>query len=64
MSDSATLTSWSDLPEARQQELLAAYQAELDAQPPTCSLETKVVRFANWLAGQGVAFSKDDLVKR
>ncbi|WP_148259260.1 hypothetical protein [Polymorphum gilvum] len=55
------LTPWSDLDEARQTELLAAYQADLDALPPTCSLETKVERFARWLAGRGIGFSMDDV---
>jgi hypothetical protein len=55
------LVRWSDLPPQRRTELQIAYQAELDALPPTCSLETKVERFARWLADQGVAFTMDDM---
>ena len=58
------LTPWSELTGARQTELRVAYQAELDALPPTCSLETKVARFARWLAGRGVSFSMADMPGR
>ncbi|SSC68270.1 hypothetical protein [Ciceribacter selenitireducens] len=52
---------WSSLADDERDALQAAYQAELDKEPPTCSLEAKVERFARWLATQGVAFSMDDL---
>lgn len=55
------LKPWSSLAEDERDALQAAYQAELDKEPPTCSLETKVERFARWLATQGVAFSMDDV---
>ncbi|MBW8285382.1 MAG: hypothetical protein K0M55_17455 [Rhizobium sp.] len=55
------LKPWSRLTDDERGALQAAYQAELDKEPPTCSLETKVERFARWLATQGVAFSMDDV---
>lgn len=54
-------TPWGALGDARQLALREAYQQELDGQPPTCSLDAKMERFAQWLAGRGVAFSMDDL---
>jgi hypothetical protein len=57
----AALKEWRDLTADEQTRLRIEYQAELDALPATCSLETKVERFANWLKGRGVRFSMDDL---
>jgi hypothetical protein len=50
------LTPWEDLSPERQLELRQAYGHYLDTLPPTCSLEEKNVRFARWLAGQGVRY--------
>ncbi len=52
---------WSSLVADERDALQAAYQVELDKEPPTCSLETKVERFARWLATRGIAFSMDDV---
>lgn len=57
------LTSWKDLTARERSQLQGEYQIELDALPPTCSMETKVERFARWLQQRGVAFSMED-VKR
>lgn len=55
------LKPWSSLADNERDALQAAYQGELDKEPPTCSLETKVERFARWLKVRGIAFSMDDV---
>jgi len=62
--DLPTLRPWSTLSAEEQTALRSAYQAELDKEPLTCSLDTKVERFARWLAARGVSFSMDDLRRR
>ncbi|HCL66939.1 MAG TPA: hypothetical protein DIC56_19305 [Rhizobium sp.] len=62
--ENAALRRWSALDADEQLALQAAYQSELDKEPPTCSLETKVERFARWLASRGVFFSMDEMVSR
>jgi hypothetical protein len=57
----APLRPWRSLGEAEQTALRVAYQEALDREPPTCSLDTKIERFARWLAARGVAFSRSDL---
>jgi hypothetical protein len=59
--DRPPLRPWSTLDSDEQTALRGAYQVELDKEPPTCSMDTKVERFANWLAARGVSFSMDDL---
>ena len=59
--DPPPLRPWGTLDADEQTALRSAYQVELDREPLTCSMETKVERFANWLAARGVGFSMDDL---
>ncbi len=47
---------WEDLSPEEQTELRIAHQAHLDSLPPTCDLETKLQRFARWLAERDIAF--------
>lgn len=61
---STTLRPWADLSADEQLTLRRDYQAELDSQPLTCSLDEKMARFSNWLAERGVGFSVDDLKRR
>ena len=61
MQQPADLKPWSSLSAEERDALQAAYQVVLDKEPPTCSLDTKVERFARWLATQGVAFAMEDL---
>lgn len=56
-----SLRPWRSLSEAEQLALRMAYQEALDKEPLTCSLETKVERFARWLAERGVEFGRGDL---
>jgi len=58
------MKTWADLTEAEQLELRLAYQAHLDAQPPTCSMDDKVTAFADWLAKRDVAFSLRDVSRK
>lgn len=55
---------WQDLDKDEQLRLRLDYQAVLDEEPRTCSLDEKTARFTGWLAGRGVAFSPDDLPRR
>jgi len=55
------LRPWSTLNEDEQLALRNDYQAELDVQPLTCSLDEKMARFTKWLEERGVSFSMDDL---
>lgn len=58
------MTRWTELTPERQMDLRAAYEVEMAKQGATCSLDEKVVRFANWLAPQGIAFGMEDLLGR
>jgi hypothetical protein len=45
---------WSELPADEQLALRERYGRYLDTLPPTCDLGTKMDRFRDWLALQGV----------
>ncbi len=62
--DDNKLTPWSRLDTEKRLELRRDYQAELDSQPLTCSLDEKMSRFAEWLAERGVSFTMEDLRRR
>lgn len=65
MSDKTSeLTPWAELDDKTRLRLRQDYQAELDANPRTCSLDEKMARFTNWLADRGVSFTMDDLRRR
>jgi len=64
MSDNGTLTPWAELDEDARLKLRQDYQAELDANPRTCSLDEKMARFTEWLSERGVSFTVDDLRRR
>lgn len=51
-----TLLGGDDLPTARQLALREDYGRYHDRLPPTCSLETKIVRFTAWLAERGIRY--------
>ncbi len=63
-SDGSKLTPWAELDEETRLQLREDYQAELDANPRTCSLDEKMARFTEWLAGRGVSFTMEDLRRR
>ena len=52
---------WSELPEVERDRLLAEYQRALDAEPPTCSFDTKLERMQRWLADHGVSISEAEI---
>jgi hypothetical protein len=58
------LTPWAALDADARLALQRDYQAELDTQPLTCSLDEKMARFTKWLAERGVSFSMEDLKRR
>jgi hypothetical protein len=58
------LTPWADLDAEARLKLQRDYQAELDTQPLTCSLDEKMDRFTKWLAERGVSFTMEDLRRR
>lgn len=62
--DHQDLKPWSHLDETTRLALRRDYQAEIDSQPLTCSLDEKMARFTNWLAERGVSFSIEDLKRR
>ena len=55
------LRPWPSLSKDEQLNLRLAYQTAMESMPPTCSIETKTARFAQFLESRGVAFSMDDL---
>lgn len=57
MSDSTDLTPWEQLSGERQSELRIEYGHYLDTLPTTCSLETKIERFRNWLHELGIRYA-------
>jgi hypothetical protein len=57
MSDRKDLTPWEQLSSERQTELRIAYGHYLDTLPATCSLETKIERFRNWLHALGISYT-------
>lgn len=50
------LRDWHDLTPAEQLRLREDYGHYLDRLPPTCSMESKIARFAAWLAERGVEY--------
>lgn len=48
--------SWDGLSGEEQTALRVEYGHYLDTLPPTCSLEEKERRFAQWLAERGIVF--------
>lgn len=58
------LTPWAALDEATRLALRRDYQAEIDRQPLTCSLDEKMARFTRWLEARGVRFTMADLKRR
>ncbi len=55
---------WSDLSPEDQFSLRLDYDKEAGTLPGTCSLDQKIQRFSDWLAGRGVRFSEEDLPRR
>ena len=55
---------WSDLSGEDQLALRMAYDAATGTLPGTCSLDEKIQRFSDWLAGQGVVFGAEDMPRR
>ena len=49
---SNTLRDWDSLDPDEQTAIRIEYGRYLDSLPPTCSLETKIERFRNWLREQ------------
>jgi hypothetical protein len=58
------LRPWSSLDLHEQNQLRAEYQPVLDKEATTCSLDTKIARFADWLQTRGVAFSAEEMRRR
>lgn len=58
------MKAWKDLSADEQLRLRLDYQAHLDRQPKTCSLDDKVAAFADWLATRDVAFSREDVSRK
>lgn len=48
---------WEELDSVEQLVLREAYGHYLDTLPPTCDMATKLERFKQWLAEQGVVYS-------
>ncbi len=61
MDSAKTLRPWNSLAAEEQLRLQQDYQVELDRQPLTCSMDTKIERFSRWLEGRGVRFTREDL---
>ncbi|MBN2886615.1 MAG: hypothetical protein JXM75_07925 [Chromatiaceae bacterium] len=59
MTDSTAPNSrlWSDLSENERTALLIEHGRDLDALPPTCSLDTKRERLRRWLLERGVIWT-------
>jgi len=58
------MKNWADLDPEAQLKLQVAYQAHLDLQPRTCSMDEKIARFSAWLGARDVAFGAADLKRR
>ncbi|MCB1337339.1 MAG: hypothetical protein KDK10_07775 [Maritimibacter sp.] len=58
------MKAWKELDAEAQLKLRLDYQAHLDRQPKTCSLDDKVAAFAEWLAARDVAFSREDVSRK
>ena len=50
------LKPWRSLSNEEQLQLQVEYGHYLDSLPPTCSLETKIERFHNWLIERGIDY--------
>ena len=58
------MKAWAELTPDEQLALRLAYQAHLDTQPRSCSMDDKVTAFANWLASRDVSFSREDVSRK
>ena len=52
---------WHDLSPDEQLQLREAFGLYLDSLPPTCSMESKIARFQQWLAKREILFDQSDL---
>jgi len=50
------LLPWEQLDDQRQITLRSEFGHYLDTLPPTCSLESKIERFRQWLQVRGIAY--------
>jgi hypothetical protein len=48
---------WEQLSKEQQTQLRIEYGYYIDQLPPTCSLESKIERFRNWLAGRNIVYT-------
>jgi hypothetical protein len=53
------VSRWNELDKDQQTRLLIEYGHYLDTLPPTCSLQTKNERFAQWLAQKQIFYIVD-----
>ncbi len=58
------MTPWQDISPDDQLKLREDYARDTDTAPGTCSLDEKILRFSEWLALRGVAFSDKDVPRR
>ena len=58
-----TLKPWRELEEGEQLRLQEGFGRYLDANPAfmTCSFDSKMKRFQDWLGEQGISFTQKDL---
>ncbi len=56
-----TQRRWQDLSPEEPLQLREAFGRYLDSLPPTCSMESKVARFRQWLAQRDLLFEKSDI---
>jgi hypothetical protein len=54
---SGSTRRWDALDDEEQTELRIAFGYYLDGLSPTCSIETKVARFRDWLRERGIEYS-------
>ena len=52
---------WQDLNTDEQLQLREAFGRYLDSLPPTCSMESKIARFQQWLAQREILFEQSDI---
>ena len=56
-----TKRRWQDLNEDEQLQLRESFGHYLDSLPPTCSMESKIARFQQWLAQREIVFEQSDI---